>query len=96
VAVAHLVGARRRASAGAGADPPAPKPKQGRHRLDVTASALVLLMKVPGSLFYGGLVRTKKPASMMMQVLLLRTVWSASLGDSGSAWPLAGGAINAY
>ena len=35
----------------------------------MTASALVLLMTVPGlALFYGGLVRTKNMLSMLMQV----------------------------
>ena len=35
----------------------------------MTASALVLLMTIPGlALFYGGLVRTKNMLSMLMQV----------------------------
>ena len=35
----------------------------------LTASALVLLMTIPGlALFYGGLVRTKNMLSMLMQV----------------------------
>src|SRR6187401_2605530 len=49
--------------------PPAPSPNKGDTAWMLTASALVLLMTVPGlALFYGGLVRTKNMLSMLMQV----------------------------
>ncbi len=49
--------------------PPAPTPNKGDTAWMMTASALVLLMTVPGlALFYGGLVRTKNMLSMLMQV----------------------------
>jgi Amt family ammonium transporter len=47
----------------------APTPNKGDTAWMLTASALVLLMTVPGlALFYGGLVRTKNMLSMLMQV----------------------------
>ena len=55
------------AFAQAPATPPAPN--KGDTAWMLTASALVLLMTVPGlALFYGGLVRTKNMLSMLMQV----------------------------
>jgi Amt family ammonium transporter len=49
--------------------PPAPTPNKGDTAWMLVASALVLLMTVPGlALFYGGLVRTKNMLSMLMQV----------------------------
>ena len=49
--------------------PPAPTPNKGDTAWMMTASALVLLMTVPGlALFYGGMVRTKNMLSMLMQV----------------------------
>ena len=49
--------------------PPAPTPNKGDTAWMLTASALVLLMTIPGlALFYGGLVRTKNMLSMLMQV----------------------------
>src|SRR5262245_48445288 len=57
------------AFAQAPATPPAPTPNKGDTAWMLTASALVLLMTVPGlALFYGGLVRTKNMLSMLMQV----------------------------
>ena len=64
----------------------------------LTASALVLLMTIPGlALFYGGLVRTKNMLSMLMQVFscvcLVCIIWVTygySLAFSE------GGALNAY
>jgi Amt family ammonium transporter len=48
---------------------PAPTPNKGDTAWMLTASALVLLMTIPGlALFYGGLVRTKNMLSMLMQV----------------------------
>jgi ammonium transporter, Amt family len=49
--------------------PAPPTPNKGDTAWMLTASALVLLMTVPGlALFYGGLVRTKNMLSMLMQV----------------------------
>ncbi|MBX9591361.1 MAG: ammonium transporter [Hyphomonadaceae bacterium] len=49
--------------------PTPPIPNKGDTAWMLTASALVLLMTVPGlALFYGGLVRTKNMLSMLMQV----------------------------
>jgi ammonium transporter, Amt family len=49
--------------------PTPPAPNKGDTAWMMTASALVLLMTVPGlALFYGGLVRTKNMLSMLMQV----------------------------
>jgi ammonium transporter, Amt family len=48
---------------------PKPTPNKGDTAWMLTASALVLLMTIPGlALFYGGLVRTKNMLSMLMQV----------------------------
>jgi ammonium transporter, Amt family len=48
---------------------PAPTPNKGDVAWMLTASALVLMMTIPGlALFYGGLVRTKNMLSMLMQV----------------------------
>ena len=52
--------------------PPAPTPNKGDTAWMMTASALVLLMTIPGlALFYGGLVRTKNMLSMLMQVFFI-------------------------
>ncbi len=49
-----------------------PVPNKGDTSWMLTASALVLLMTVPGlALFYGGLVRTKNMLSMLMQVFAI-------------------------
>ena len=49
--------------------PTPPAPNKGDTAWMMTASALVLLMTIPGlALFYGGLVRTKNMLSMLMQV----------------------------
>jgi Amt family ammonium transporter len=78
--------------------PPAPMPNKGDTAWMLTASALVLLMTIPGlALFYGGLVRTKNMLSLLMQVffiecivILLWVVYGYSLAFSE------GGALNAY
>ena len=50
----------------------------------ITATALVLLMTLPGlALFYGGLVRTKNLLSILMQCLI-------SAGMIGVMWVLVG------
>ena len=47
----------------------APKPDKGDIAWMLTATALVLLMTIPGlALFYGGLVRSKNMLSVLMQV----------------------------
>jgi ammonium transporter, Amt family len=78
--------------------PPAPTPNKGDTAWMLTASALVLLMTVPGlALFYGGLVRTKNMLSLLMQVffiecivIILWVVYGYSLAFSE------GGAMNAF
>ncbi len=57
-----------------------PVPNKGDTAWMLTASALVLMMTVPGlALFYGGLVRTKNMLSMLMQVFaivcLVALIW---------------------
>jgi Amt family ammonium transporter len=62
----------------------------------LTATALVLLMTLPGlALFYAGLVRTKNVLSVMMQCFAIACVaslvwflagYSLSLGTPGNAW----------
>src|SRR5215468_1272161 len=58
----------------------APLPSKGDTAWMLTATALVLLMSVPGlALFYGGLVRTKNMLSVLMQVFvgfsLISVLW---------------------
>jgi Amt family ammonium transporter len=58
----------------------APVPSKGDTAWMLTATALVLLMSVPGlALFYGGLVRTKNMLSVLMQVFvgfsLISVLW---------------------
>ena len=59
---------------------PAPTPDKGDTAWMLVASALVLMMTVPGlALYYGGLVRTKNMLSMCMQVFatlcLVAIIW---------------------
>jgi len=78
--------------------PPAPTPNKGDTAWMMTASALVLLMTIPGlALFYGGLVRTKNMLSLLMQVffieclvIIIWVVYGYSLAFSE------GGSMNAY
>ena len=78
--------------------PPAPTPNKGDTAWMLTASALVLLMTIPGlALFYGGLVRTKNMLSMLMQVFscvclvcIIWVIYGYSLAFSE------GGAFNAF
>jgi len=75
-----------------------PAPNKGDTAWMLVASALVLLMTVPGlALFYGGLVRTKNMLSMLMQVFscvclvcIIWVVYGYSLAFSE------GGAFNAF
>jgi ammonium transporter, Amt family len=87
------------AAAAALAQAPAPPvPNKGDTAWMLTASALVLLMTIPGlALFYGGLVRTKNMLSMLMQVFfivcivcIIWVIYGYSLTFSE------GGALNAY
>ena len=64
--------ADRRSALAQAPDAAAPTPNKGDTAWMLTASALVLLMTVPGlALFYGGLVRTKNMLSMLMQVFAI-------------------------
>ncbi|HRD78809.1 MAG TPA: ammonia channel protein, partial [Hyphomicrobiaceae bacterium] len=77
----------------------APKPNKGDVAWLTTATALVLLMTVPGlALFYGGLVRSKNMLSVLMQVFctvcivaVLWVVYGYSL-----AFTEGSGALNSY
>ena len=79
------------------ADAP-PVPNKGDTAWMLIASALVLMMTVPGlALFYGGLVRTKNMLSVLMQVMytvcIVAIIWVTygySLAFTG------GGGLNSY
>jgi Amt family ammonium transporter len=65
----------------AAASTAAPVPNKGDVAFMYTATALVILMTIPGlALFYGGLVRTKNMLSILMQVFvvfsLLSILWA--------------------
>ena len=76
---------------------PAPVPNKGDTAWMLVATALVLMMSVPGlALFYGGLVRTKNMLSVLTQVFsivcivaLLWVIYGYSLTFTG------GGSLNA-
>jgi Amt family ammonium transporter len=86
--------------------PPAPTPNKGDTAWMLTASALVLLMTIPGlALFYGGLVRTKNMLSMLMQVFfivcLVCILWviygySLAFSEGGSFNAFVGGFSKAF
>jgi Amt family ammonium transporter len=68
------------APAAAPAAAPAPKVDKGDTTWMMTATALVILMTIPGlALFYGGMVRAKNTLSVLMQVFvtfcLISVVW---------------------
>jgi Amt family ammonium transporter len=68
------------APAAATAAAPAPKVDKGDTTWMMTATALVILMTIPGlALFYGGMVRAKNTLSVLMQVLvtfcLISVIW---------------------
>src|SRR6201993_2784901 len=79
----------------------APVPNKGDVAWMLTASALVLMMSIPGlALFYGGLVRTKNMASVLTQVFaivsMIGVTWtlygySMAFSDGGSMTPWVGG-----
>ena len=59
------------------AAPPAPTPEKGDVAWMLVATALVLMMSIPGlALFYGGLVRAKNMLSVLTQVFLIVCVAS--------------------
>ena len=59
------------AAAQAKAEPPKPTVNKGDTTWMLTATALVILMTIPGlALFYGGMVRSKNTLSVLMQVLV--------------------------
>ena len=84
----------------------APVPNKGDTAWMLIASALVLMMSIPGlALFYGGLVRTKNMASVLTQVFaivsLVGVVWtlygySLAFGDGGSMTHYIGGFAKAF
>ena len=86
--------------------PPPPTPNKGDTAWMLTASALVLLMTVPGlALFYGGLVRTKNMLSMLMQVFscvcLVCIIWvlygySMAFSEGGAYNAFVGGFSKAF
>jgi Amt family ammonium transporter len=88
------------------AAPPAPTPNKGDTAWMLTASALVLLMTVPGlALFYGGLVRTKNMLSMLMQVFFIVCIvciiwvlygYSLAFSEGGSFNSFVGGLSKAF
>ncbi len=83
-----------------------PLPTKGDTAWMLTASALVLLMTVPGlALFYGGLVRTKNMLSMLMQVFatvcIVIIIWvlygySLAFSEGGSLNAFVGGFSKAF
>ncbi len=68
------------AAAPAATPTPAPTPNKGDTAWMLTATALVIMMTIPGlALFYGGMVRSKNMLSVLMQVFatfsLLTVLW---------------------
>ena len=54
---------------------PAPVPNKGDTAWMIVATALVILMTIPGlALFYGGLVRSKNMLSVLMQVFVVTSL----------------------
>src|SRR5579872_7439158 len=84
----------------------APVPNKGDVAWMLTASALVLMMSIPGlALFYGGLVRTKNMASVLTQVFaivaMIGVTWtiygySMAFSDGGSMTSWIGGFSKAF
>ena len=91
------------AAVAAAAPPAPPVPDKGDTAWMLTATALVLLMTVPGlALFYGGLVRTKNMLSILTQVFmivcvvaLLWVTYGYSLAFTGGS-PFIGGLSKAF
>jgi Amt family ammonium transporter len=71
-AMAAPAAAAAPAEAAAAAATPAAVPNKGDTAFMMTATALVILMTIPGlALFYGGLVRSKNMLSVLMQVFMI-------------------------
>ncbi|PZN97403.1 MAG: ammonia channel protein [Alphaproteobacteria bacterium] len=80
------------APAVAAAAPAAPVPDKGDTAWMLTATALVLMMSVPGlALFYGGLVRTKNMLSVLTQVFMIVAVASLLWVTYGYSMAFTGG-----
>ncbi len=104
LALAGPAFAQDAAAAVAAAAPPAPPvPDKGDTAWMLTATALVLLMTVPGlALFYGGLVRTKNMLSILTQVFMIVCVvallwvcYGYSMAFTGGS-PFVGGLSKAF
>src|ERR1700722_11879061 len=105
-AVGFVDAAFAQTAAPAAAAAAAPVPNKGDVAWMLTASALVLMMSIPGlALFYGGLVRTKNMASVLTQVFaivsMIGVTWtiygySLAFGDGGSMTPWIGGFGKAF
>jgi Amt family ammonium transporter len=71
-ALAAAAAAAPVAAPAAPAAAPAPVPNKGDTAWMIVATALVILMSIPGlALFYGGLVRSKNMLSVLMQVFVI-------------------------
>jgi ammonium transporter, Amt family len=71
-AASEAVAAAAAAPAASAATTPAPVPNKGDTAFMTIATALVILMTIPGlALFYGGLVRSKNMLSVLMQVFMI-------------------------
>ncbi|MEK7246107.1 MAG: ammonium transporter, partial [Pseudomonadota bacterium] len=96
-AAALSVGAGEAFAQGA---PPAPPPKldTGDTAWMLSATALVLLMTIPGlALFYGGMVRKKNVLAMMMQCFAITCLTTVLWVVVGYSLAFAdGGGLNAY
>ena len=69
---AAMASAAAPAPAAAASAAPAAVPNKGDTAFMMTATALVVLMTIPGlALFYGGLVRSKNMLSVLMQVFMI-------------------------
>ncbi|WP_426165857.1 ammonium transporter [Sandarakinorhabdus sp. DWP1-3-1] len=80
------------APAVAAAAPAAPVPDKGDTAWMLTATALVLMMSVPGlALFYGGLVRTKNMLSVLTQVFMIVAIASLLWVTYGYSMAFTGG-----
>ena len=76
-AAAAAAPAATAAAPAAPAAAPAPVPNKGDNAWLIVATALVILMSIPGlALFYGGLVRSKNMLSVLMQVFVTFSVIS--------------------
>src|SRR6478752_470071 len=106
LAGAALVAFSAAAALAQGAAAATPVPNKGDTAWMLVATALVLMMSVPGlALFYGGLVRTKNMASVLTQVFtivaLIGVTWtiygySMAFTDGGSMTPWVGGFTKAF